>query len=201
MKKKKPSAPVGANPFAKETDRKPRWRVTLKSDPTRFKIVQAHRAYDAYQLAAAELGASGFGSCDYENEDEREQQPRKPEKEDREFFLWGFVAGPFRGATAWEVEQNIRTAEEVAYRLWQFEGVAVFCPHTNTRYFDQAIPDEKVLPALRDMIMRCDFVFVTPNWEKSEGARLEVDHAKAHDIPVFNRLQDLREWIHERRKI
>ena len=34
-------------------------------------------------------------------------------------------------------------------------------------------------------LMTCSMVFFLPNWEESQGARLEMAYAKAADLPVF----------------
>ena len=41
-----------------------------------------------------------------------------------------FVSGKYRSANEWELEQNIRVAEDAAVQLWK-NGWAVFCPHKN----------------------------------------------------------------------
>ena len=51
-----------------------------------------------------------------------------------------YVAGPFRGPNAWEIEENIRRAERLALEVWRL-GCACLCPHTNTRFFQGAAPD------------------------------------------------------------
>ena len=45
-----------------------------------------------------------------------------------------YIAGPFRAINSWEVEQNIRHAEEVALEVWRSKAVAL-CPHTMHRFF------------------------------------------------------------------
>jgi hypothetical protein len=39
-----------------------------------------------------------------------------------------YVAGPFRGKDAWEIECNIRRAESLALEVWRL-GAACICPH------------------------------------------------------------------------
>ena len=52
-----------------------------------------------------------------------------------------YIAGPFRGPNAWEIEQNIRRAESLALEVWR-AGAAALCPYTNTRFFQGAAPDD-----------------------------------------------------------
>lgn len=64
-----------------------------------------------------------------------------------------YIAGPFRAENAWEIEQNIRRAEEAALELWR-AGAAVLCPHTNTRYFQGAAPDHVWLEGDLELLRR-----------------------------------------------
>lgn len=95
-----------------------------------------------------------------------------------------YVAGPFRGKNHWEVECNIRRAEALSLEVWR-SGVAVICPHTNTRFFDGAADDRVWLEGDLEILKRCDAVVVTLDWERSSGARAEVDLAKTLGLPVF----------------
>ena len=96
-----------------------------------------------------------------------------------------YVAGPFRGANTWEIEQNIRRAETVALAAWK-AGVAVICPHANTRFYQGAAPDETWLKGDLEFVRRSDAVLTTPDWQRSIGARGEVDLANRLHLPVFH---------------
>ena len=104
-----------------------------------------------------------------------------------------YIAGPFRGPSAWDIEQNIRRAEALALIAWQ-AGFAVLCPHANTRFFQGAVPDETWLRGDLELLSRCDGVLLTEDWERSAGARAEVDAARRLSIPVYFTIeQALRE--------
>lgn len=107
----------------------------------------------------------------------------------------GYVAGPFRGANAWEVEQNIRRAESLAFALWQIPGIAVICPHANTRYFDKSLPDHVWLVGDLEILRRCDFVVLTADWQRSHGARTEANEAHRLGIPVFESAAAVSRWL------
>lgn len=104
-----------------------------------------------------------------------------------------YIAGPFRGKDSWEMECNIRRAETLALEVWR-AGYAALCPHTNTRFFQGAAPDEVWLDGTLALLMKCDVVVLTPDWRKSRGAKAEVLHALRNGIPVFECLQDLQSW-------
>lgn len=108
-----------------------------------------------------------------------------------------YVAGPFRGKNHWVVEQNIRRAEELALELWRLGGVAVICPHTNTRFFDGAAPDEVWLEGDLEIMRRCDAVVTVPGWGASTGACKEVAEMERIEKPIFHRIEDVKAWLEE----
>lgn len=105
-----------------------------------------------------------------------------------------FLSGPFRGVSAWDIECNIRRAEALALDVWRV-GAACLCPHANTRFFQGAAPDEVWLAGDLAMLARCDAVLMTPDWERSSGARAERAFAGERGIPVFYDLLTLRDWL------
>lgn len=109
-----------------------------------------------------------------------------------------YVAGPFRGANSWEMEQNIRQAETLALELWR-QGFAVICPHTNTRFYQGAAPDDVWLQGDLEMLRRCDCLVLMPDWSRSVGARTEAKFAQEHNIPVFTSVYFAVQWLREQR--
>lgn len=105
-----------------------------------------------------------------------------------------FIAGPFRGPNAWQIESNIRRAEEIALEVWKLGAVAL-CPHTNTRHFQDALPDEVFLSGAKLLLARCDGVLVTPNWNKSIGTQKELAYAADLLKPVFFTLPQLANFL------
>lgn len=105
-----------------------------------------------------------------------------------------YIAGPFRGNSAWDIECNIRRAETLALEVWRL-GAAALCPHTNTRFFQNAAPDEVWLKGDIEMLKRCDAIIMTDNWTQSSGAVAEHDFAEINSIPVFYSLVSLRGWL------
>lgn len=105
-----------------------------------------------------------------------------------------YVAGPFRGPNAWEIEENIRRAERLALQVWR-RGVACLCPHTNTRFYQGAADDSLWLEGDLAMLARCDAILMTPDWERSSGARNERDFAAQCGLPVLYDLDQLDAWL------
>lgn len=94
-----------------------------------------------------------------------------------------YIAGPFRGPHAWAIEQNVRRAEEAAYAVFA-HGHAALCPHTNTRFFDGALPDQVFIDGTLELMRRCDAVLVLRDWLKSQGTTGEVLAAVEIPMPV-----------------
>ena len=95
-----------------------------------------------------------------------------------------YIAGPYRAEHESEVVKNIRLAEELAIQVWRFGAVAI-CPHKNTALFGGLCPDETWLKGDLEIIRRCDALLMTPNWRRSEGARIERETAEALGLPIF----------------
>ena len=105
-----------------------------------------------------------------------------------------YVAGPFRGNDAWEIEQNIRRAETLALEVWR-AGAAGVCPHTNTRFYQGACPDHVWLAGDLEILRRCDAILMTPDWQKSEGARREHVEAFNRNLRIFYTVPELKAWV------
>lgn len=106
-----------------------------------------------------------------------------------------YIAGPFRGPSAWDIECNIRRAEERALSVWRLGAVAV-CPHANSRFFQGAAPDDVWLRGDLELLSRCDAVLLTSEWESSLGTLVEIIKAMDLNIPVFTKFSSLAVWFY-----
>lgn len=104
-----------------------------------------------------------------------------------------YIAGPYRGKDAWEVEENIRAAEQLGYEVAQHGHVPVI-PHTMYRYFNGTLNDDYWLDATKRLMLACDCVLLLPGWERSEGATEEKNAAMDDHMPVFTKLSTLLEY-------
>lgn len=105
-----------------------------------------------------------------------------------------YIAGKFRGPTAWDVECNIREAEKVGLEV-ALLGASPLIPHTNTRFFNGTCTEQFWLDATMALLRKCDAVMTVWNWEQSQGATLEVAEAQALGIPVFHTLNAITDWL------
>jgi hypothetical protein len=107
-----------------------------------------------------------------------------------------FIAGPYRAPSEWAVLENIRKAELLALQAWR-AGAACICPHKNTAFFGGAGPDELWLTGALEMVRRSDAVLCVTGWERSAGARGEVNLARSSGIPVFESFEEFERWLNE----
>lgn len=105
-----------------------------------------------------------------------------------------YVAGPYRAPTPWGIEQNIRRAEALSLEVWRL-GAAAICPHANTRYFQHECADDVWLKGDLAILEKCDAILLTPDWQKSEGAKVEAHHARYLGIPIFTNIEELTEFL------
>jgi nucleoside 2-deoxyribosyltransferase len=98
------------------------------------------------------------------------------------------------------MEQNIRRAEALALECWR-AGYATICPHSNTRFFQGAAPDGVWLNGDLEILRRCDALVLTPDWDRSSGARAEVSFALKHGIPVLHSVKSLDGFFHNKPKL
>lgn len=105
-----------------------------------------------------------------------------------------YCAGPYRHATAFGRMQNIARAHALGLEVWKVGAVAMV-PHSNTANYDGELPDEAYLDGDLAILERCDAVMLTPDWQRSSGARAEVEFAKALGLPIFESLGVLEYWI------
>ena len=113
-----------------------------------------------------------------------------------------YVAGPYRGANGWEVEQNIREAERLGFVVANLGAVPIV-PHSMYRFWDRTLTDEFWLEGTLHILRRCDAVLLARNWHVSEGTIGEKAEAERLKIPVFDTcdgyaMRNLTEWLAQR---
>jgi hypothetical protein len=110
-----------------------------------------------------------------------------------------YIAGPYRGETAWEVEQNIRRAEIAAYKVAKCGALPV-CPHANTRPYFQSCRDDRFwLDGYLELVRRCDAFMPIEGWRESTGSVAEREEAFKSGSRVFVE-EDyalLKAWVDE----
>ena len=110
-----------------------------------------------------------------------------------------YVAGPYRAALPYQIQTNIHRAWRLGVEVAKLGAMPVI-PHANTAHMDGLQSDDFWLEATLQLMRRCDAVLVTPDWERSFGARGEVEEAKRLGIPVFYGLSTLEGWLREQKE-
>lgn len=101
-----------------------------------------------------------------------------------------YIAGPYRGANAWEVERNIRRVEELGFRVAEMGGLPVI-PHTMYRYWDGTLTDDFWLACGIKLLDVCDAVCVVTGYANSRGTLAEIKHACEIGKAVFRQDSEL----------
>lgn len=107
-----------------------------------------------------------------------------------------YVAGPFSGKDSWEVENNIRRAEELGYQV-ALAGAMPLIPHTNTRFFNGTKDYQFWIEGTLELLRRSDAVIFTLDWERSSGARGEHREALRLGLPIFYTVGKLQYWLEQ----
>lgn len=95
-----------------------------------------------------------------------------------------YIAGPYRGANAWDVYQNIARAEALGMRVAEMGGLPVI-PHTMYRYWDGTLTDDFWLACGIELLDVCDAVCVVTGYANSHGTLAEIKHARETGKCVF----------------
>ena len=93
-----------------------------------------------------------------------------------------YLAGALRGNIIKKFF-NMRRAKKWAEFYWR-QGWIVYSPHLNSGWLDIPETDKFILPANLEILRRCDFLVVMPNWEKSSGTIQEMKFALQHNITI-----------------
>ena len=108
-----------------------------------------------------------------------------------------YIAGSFTASTAWDVERNVRRAEEAALEIAML-GAVPMCPHTMYRHFHGQGSPEFWYAATLALLRRCDAVLFLRMSEYSVGTAQELTVASETGMPIFyidDGLAAVQKWI------
>jgi hypothetical protein len=105
-----------------------------------------------------------------------------------------YIAGPFTGSTAWQIECNVRRAENAGLEVARLRAMPVI-PHANTRYFHGELDPEFWYEGTAALLARCDAALFIGGWTDSKGCVHERDLCHELGIPMFFNRVDLERWL------
>jgi hypothetical protein len=113
-----------------------------------------------------------------------------------------YIAGPFSGKGATREEQRADTEKKIARAVALGIKVAKLgaypvIPHANTAHpeFEDVQPYPFWIAGTGELLVRCNAVLFTDDWQESSGARGENELAIDAGIPRFFHLSDLACWL------
>lgn len=95
-----------------------------------------------------------------------------------------YIAGKFRGPTAWDIAENVRAAERAALEVAK-RGAMPLCPHANTAHFHGQLTDQFWIDGTLELLKRCDGILCISGWMNSAGALAEHAYADANGIEIW----------------
>ena len=104
-----------------------------------------------------------------------------------------YLASPYSADNDWQKYQNIQNAHLVAKWIWA-NGIVCISPVSNSAWMEGDIDEQVFIDGDIEILKRCDAVFLSNNWENSNGCNGECDYAKKNNIPIFTTLNELVRW-------
>jgi len=106
-----------------------------------------------------------------------------------------YIAGPYRADSSAGKSRNICLAQTAALRVWGTGNYAL-CPHVNSAFFDEIlpnIPDAQFLLGGIAMLAGCDAILMLDDWEYSEGAKHELEYARtsSRKMKIYYNVEDI----------
>jgi hypothetical protein len=105
-----------------------------------------------------------------------------------------YIAHKYTEPSPYLVQRHIDRARLYAQEVAIMGGMPI-TPGLVSGNFDGIQDYQWWCDAYIQLMRRCDAVFMTPGWEKSNGATAELTEALRLGMPVFYHLTELKRWI------
>jgi hypothetical protein len=103
-----------------------------------------------------------------------------------------FISGPYRAKIHAGIDQNIRAAKEVADQVATL-GIIPVTPHLLFAHMDGLASDEWFLQVGLELLDCCHGISLHGNWQRSVGAKAELERAKYTGTPIF--FYEWPDWV------
>jgi hypothetical protein len=109
-----------------------------------------------------------------------------------------YVAGPYSARARAERIRNAWNAGALAAHVAEL-GAYPVVPHLVGMHVAEHCAIEKPyqwwIDVTKAELLTCDAVMLVPGWGRSKGTLGEIELAKSRDMPVFEFLEQLKEWL------
>lgn len=107
-------------------------------------------------------------------------------------YIAGALSAPLPGL----IQRNIAAAEAAGIEVAKLGAMPVV-PHSMTANLASAQPEPFWLEGTRELLRRCDaiYVFNARHLQESAGTRGEVAEAQRLGLPVFHNFDELAAWL------
>lgn len=104
-----------------------------------------------------------------------------------------YVAGRFRSADGWKVNENVFAAEKAGREVAAL-GAMPLVPHSIGAHMAGTEDDTFWLTGTLELMRRCDVVLVLPGYQESQGTMGEIAEAQRIGMPVIMPLDGAPGW-------
>ncbi|MCM0759589.1 DUF4406 domain-containing protein [Sporomusa sphaeroides DSM 2875] len=95
-------------------------------------------------------------------------------------MLTAYIAHPLRG----DIDNNLKRVHAICQQYHAQGNIIPISPLHAFGFVDPTGPQELVLKYCCELLSRCDELWLHGDWQKSEGCRMEAEHADRLGIPV-----------------
>jgi hypothetical protein len=112
-----------------------------------------------------------------------------------------YTAGKYTAENPELIAANVAYAKAYAIEIARaIPEIAVIVPHLLYQD-DWNLGYDRYLEMDLKILSKCDAVFLLPNYKSSKGAQIEIDFCNDREIPMFESIGELKEFIKITKKL
>ena len=104
-----------------------------------------------------------------------------------------YISGPYRI----DKEKAILAFRKATEDLWA-AGFVPIDPIALTCHLDGKFPDDDFIERDKELVSRCDAIFLLPGWQESEGAKVELETAHIYEMPSFESIEEIVDFFQKK---